>query len=172
MKSPDSTAAPRFATLIDIARLIACLALCFGVAAGGALFTTSETRSEWYAQLQKPLITPPDWLFAPVWTILYFLMAVSAFLVWRKGLNSLRVGSALIIFLIQLALNAAWTPLFFRFHLIGWALIDVGALLAVIVATFLAFLPISKPAAALLIPYIVWVAFATALNARLYQLNP
>ena len=153
-------------------RFVVCLLLCFGVSITGALFTTSDSREGWYAQLEKPAITPPDWLFAPVWTVLYFLMAVSAFLVWRKGLKSPDVKLALIIFLVQLALNAAWTPLFFGLHLIGWALVDIVAMLIAIIATIFAFLRVSKPAAALLIPYLLWTAFATILNVRLYQLNP
>jgi len=155
----------------NIVKFIVCLLFCFGVSIGGALFVNSDSLEGWYAQLEKPAFRPPDWLFAPVWTLLYFLMAVSAFLVWREGLNSPHVKLALVFFLLQLALNALWTPLFFGLHFIGWALIDIIALLVAIIATILTFLRVSKPAAALLIPYLLWTAFATVLNTRLYQLN-
>ena len=155
----------------QVLKFAVCLLVCFGVAAGGAMFTRPATLSDWYAQLQKPSINPPSWVFGPVWTVLYFLMALAAFLVWDKGVATPCVKTALASFAVQLALNAAWTPLFFGLHLIGWALADIIVLLAAIAATILAFKKVSRPAAVLLIPYLVWVVFATVLNARLYQLN-
>ena len=159
-------------TAPNIVKFVVCLLVCFGVSIGGALFVNSDSLEGWYAQLEKPAFTPPDWLFAPVWTVLYFLMAVSAFLVWKKGLSLPHVKFALAFFLLQLVLNAAWTPLFFGLHLIGWSLADIIALLVAIIATIIAFQRVSKALAALLIPYLLWTAFATILNARLYQLNP
>ena len=99
------------------------------------------------------------------------MAAVSAFLVWNKGLDAPYVKAALASFTVQLILDAGWTPLFFGRHLIGWALADIIVLLAAIVATILAFARVSRPGAALLIPYLLWVAFAAVLNARICHLN-
>lgn len=109
----------------QILKFVVALAVCFGVSGFGAIFTTQESITNWYAQLQKPVFTPPDWVFGPVWTILYLLMAISVFLVWNKGLNYPKVKKAIGLFLIQLALNGIWTPLFFGFHLITAAFIEI-----------------------------------------------
>ena len=124
----------------------------------------------WYAQLQKPALTPPDWVFGPVWTLLYLLMGVAAGLVWQKvGLRQARV--ALGLYLVQLALNAAWSWLFFGLHWPGWALVDIGLLWLAIAATIAAFSRISVAAAWLLAPYLAWVSFASYLNFMLWRLN-
>ncbi len=155
----------------QLVKFIVCLLVCLAVGVAGAMFTTPSALGDWYAQLQKPAVNPPGWVFAPVWTVLYFLMAVAAYLVWNKGLDTPYVKTALTSFAVQLILNALWTPLFFGLHLIGWALADIMVLLTAIAATILAFNKVSRLAAILLIPYLVWVAFAAILNARLYQLN-
>ncbi len=123
---------------------------------------------DWYAALHKPSWNPPSWLFGPVWTLLYTLMAVAAWLVWRK------VGFArpLGLYFIQLALNAAWTPTFFGAHAIGWALLIIIAMWILILATLLSFRSVSPLAGWLLVPYLLWVTFATALNFTLWYLNP
>lgn len=157
--------------LKTILKLIICLAVCFAVAAAGALFTTRESITIWYASLQKPFFTPPNWLFGPAWTILYFLMAVSAFLVWNKGLGSPGVKQALGFFVIQLGLNALWTPLFFWLHLAALAFLEIILLWIAIMVTYIKFKKVYKLAAIMLIPYLMWVGYAAALNGSIFYLN-
>lgn len=122
----------------------------------------------WYQALQKPEWTPPAWLFAPVWTLLYLGMAMAAWLVWKKGMRS----GALRWYIIQWALNAAWTPVFFGAHQIGLALLVMFCLWLAIVLTLRAFWQVSRSAGLLLVPYLLWVSFATLLNVTLWWLNP
>ena len=137
----------------------------------GSLFTTADSLGNWYANLNKPAFNPPNWIFGPVWTMLYIMMGISAFLVWRKGLDDKVVRIALACFIVQLILNAIWTPLFFGLHSPLLGLIVITLLLNAIIVTIFAFSKISRPAALLLIPYLAWVSFATVLNASLYLLN-
>ena len=136
----------------------------------GGLLTSSSIK-DWYATLTKPPGTPPNWLFGPVWTILYAMMGISFALVWHRGekgpqkKKAFRKGEA------QLLGNLAWTPLFFGAHLIGAALIIISLLLVGIVATIIAFRPIDRTASLLLVPYLVWVSYATYLNAGYWFLN-
>ena len=139
--------------------------------AAGALFTTADSLNNWYAKLNKPAFNPPNWLFGPVWTTLYILMGIAAFLVWRKGLDNKPARLALICFVLQLALNALWTPLFFGLHSPLLALADIVLLLGAIVLTVFYFLKVSRSAGLLLVPYLVWVTFATSLNFAIYLLN-
>ncbi len=134
---------------------------------GGA---ASVRASDSYQALQQPSWAPPPWLFGPVWTVLYTMMAVAAWLVWRqRGFD--RARGPLIFYLVHLVLNAAWSWIFFGYGLIGWALLEVAVLWAV-VATLVGLFWRKQPlAGALLIPYLLWVTFATALNASLWQLN-
>ncbi len=143
---------------------------CEVVGIAGALFTTPEIPA-WYATLVKPALNPPAWVFGPVWTTLYALMGVAAFLVWRHGLRQWRVRRALALFLLQLVLNAAWTAAFFRFHNPGLALVDIAVLWLAIVLTIAAFSRTSRAAAWLMAPYLAWVSFAAYLNAALWFLN-
>ncbi|MBI5380793.1 MAG: tryptophan-rich sensory protein [Opitutae bacterium] len=125
---------------------------------------------EWYAQLNKPSWNPPNWIFGPVWTGLYTLMAVAAWMIWRRGgwrAQRLPLG----LFLAQLALNALWTPLFFGLHRADLAFVDIVLLWFGIVATIVAFARVHRGAAALLAPYLAWVSFATFLNFTLWRLN-
>ena len=146
--------------------LVAALAVCFGVAAFGARFEPGP----WYQSLSKPAWNPPDWLFAPVWTVLYFLMALAAWLVWRQaGLSQARL--ALSAFGVQLALNAAWSWLFFGLHRPDLALIEIGLLWAAILTTLILFARIHTLAGILLLPYLAWVGFAAVLNFSLWRLN-
>jgi len=125
---------------------------------------------EWYAALEKPGWTPPSWLFGPVWTVLYLLMGISAWLVWRvAGFAGARL--ALACYLAQLALNAAWSWLFFGKQNIGAAMIDIVVLWLLILATALLFRRHRRTAALLLVPYLLWVGFAAVLNAALLHLN-
>ena len=156
---------------IQVFKFCVALAVCFGASGLSVFFMGEESVNTWYAQLEKPTITPPDWVFGPAWTILYLLMSISVFLVWDKGLDYPKVKLAIGLFLIQLALNAIWTPIFFGFHLILLALIDIILLFIAIVATLLVFKRISFPASMLLVPYLLWVGYATILNGSIYYLN-
>lgn len=152
------------------------LTLCFFIAlpqvAGliGSLFTISAIPL-WYASLVKPSLNPPAWIFGPVWTLLYFFMGVSAFLIWQNGYAQKRIKSALGVFAVQLILNALWSVLFFGLHNPGMAFVEIIILWVSILATIIIFQGISKPAALLLMPYILWVSFATYLNYSIWILN-
>lgn len=140
--------------------------LCFAAAAIGGFFMPGE----WYASLKKPSWNPPGWIFGPVWTALYAMMAVAAWLVWRRGGFAAQRGP-LMLFLTQLALNAAWAPLFFGWHRPGLAFAEIVLLWLVIAATIAVFRPVSRAAMLLLVPYLAWVSFAVALNFALWRLN-
>jgi benzodiazapine receptor len=156
--------------LTIVIKLIICLALTFSAAFVGSIFTR-DAVTDWYATLSKPSFTPPDWLFGPVWTILYLLMAISAFIVWQKGLANTAVKIALILYLIQLILNALWSVIFFGLKLPLPAFIETLLLWSAIVFTILAFARVSMLSALLLIPYILWVSFAAVLNFFIWFLN-
>jgi len=153
-----------------VLRLVVCLALTFSAALLGSVFT-GNAIPDWYANLNKPFFTPPNWLFGPVWTILYLLMAISAFLIWQKGLDSPAVKIALVLFLLQLILNGLWTPLFFGLKMPLVAFIEILLLWTAIGLTILAFARVSIPAALLLLPYLLWTSFAAVLNCALWLLN-
>jgi translocator protein len=153
----------------DLAGLAFWIMLCLGVSAiGGAI--TQISVSDWYQSLSKPSFNPPDWVFTPVWISLFILMGVSAWLVWRRtGFGQGRVPLAL--FGVQLALNLAWSWIFFGTRSIGWALIEIVILWVVILVTVNAFRRVSALAGLLLIPYLLWCSFAVALNAAIWWLN-
>ena len=136
----------------------------------GSFFTISAIPT-WYAGLVKPALNPPAWVFGPAWTTLYALMGIAAFLVWKNGWERKDVRAALGIFSIQLFLNATWSIIFFGLKNPGWALVDIAALWLAIVWTMLVFYKISKPAAYLLMPYLLWVSFAAYLNYSIWMLN-
>jgi len=139
----------------------------FGAAATGAIFRPGE----WYRGLDKPRWRPPDWLFAPVWTLLYAMIALSGWLVWReKGLADAAVP--LTVYAVQFVLNAAWSPIFFGLRRPGLAAIEIALLWASIVATILVFHPVSPAAAGLLVPYLAWVSFAAVLTLAVWRANP
>jgi len=142
------------------------VAACFLVATTGAFFRPGE----WYERLKKPWWRPPNRLFAPVWTILYGMIALSGWLVWREaGLAGAALPLA--VYALQLVLNAAWSPLFFGLRRPDLGLVDIVLLWLSIVATIVLFLPIHAAAAWLLVPYLAWVTFATALNFAVWRLN-
>jgi len=143
------------------------LVVCFGAASVGALFQPGA----WYAGLQKPSWNPPSWVFAPVWSVLYGLMALAAWRVWQRG-GFMSQRRALVWFLVQLALNAAWTPLFFGLHLPGLAFGEILLLWAAIAVTSRVFFQVERLAGWLLVPYLVWVGFAAVLNFTIWRLNP
>ncbi len=141
---------------------------CLLLGTSSGLVTVSEIGS-WYAGINKPNWNPPSWLFGPVWTLLYLLMGTAAALVWHaKNAGS---SNALKVFGLQFLLNLAWSPLFFSFHLIGWALVEMLAMWVLIIVTIKQFYAIHKVAAYLLLPYLAWVSFATFLTATIYHLN-
>jgi tryptophan-rich sensory protein len=137
----------------------------------GSAFTTPAIPT-WYAALEKPFFTPPSWLFAPAWITLYVLMGIAAFLVWRLGLDDRRVRAALMIFLIQLVLNTLWSVAFFGLQSPLYGFIVIILLWLAILLTIHSFTRISRLAAWLLVPYILWVSFASVLNISIWVLNP
>ena len=155
--------------LRSVLGLLVCLAVCFAVSGLGGLIT-AQSVGTWYQELAKPAFNPPDWIFAPVWTTLYLLMAIAAWQVWRRA--GLRDGrSALIAFGVQLALNLGWSATFFGLRMPGSALIVVLVLLASIALTIRLFWKTDRLAGALLVPLLAWVGFATVLNAAIWRLN-
>jgi len=146
--------------------LAAFLAVTFAVALVGGAVTAGSVR-DWYPVIAKPTWSPPAWLFGPAWTLLYALMAVAAWLVWRRA----GWGGALAWFAVQLALNAAWSPLFFGLHRIDLALADIALLWLAIIGTTMAFWKVTPLAGWLFLPYLAWVSFATALNFAIWRLN-
>jgi tryptophan-rich sensory protein len=154
---------------IDWAGLTLWVAVCvLGGAAIGVL--TGGGDSAWYRTLNKPAWTPPSWLFAPVWTSLYAMMGIAAWRVWRTG-GWHEHAAALTLFSVQLAVNFAWSPLFFTFQRIDLALADIVLLWLLIVATLRQFASIDRLSAWLLLPYLAWVSYATALNAAIAGAN-
>lgn len=135
---------------------------------GGA---ASIQAGPFYDELVRPYWAPPPSVFGPVWTVLYVLMGIAAWLVWRVG-GFRAARSALTLFLVQLTLNSLWSWLFFGWHRGAWAFVDILLLWALIVATLIAFWRIRPLAGALLVPYLLWVTFASALNYAVWQLNP
>jgi tryptophan-rich sensory protein len=145
------------------------LALSFAVAAISGL-TTAASVTTWYAALNKPAFNPPNWVFGPVWTVLYVLMAVAAWRVWLRPASRER-RTALALYAVQLGLNFAWSLVFFGAHAPAAALADITALFAAVCSTALAFRRLSPAAALMLAPYSLWVAFAGALNFAIWRLN-
>ena len=153
----------------EFAALAGFLILCLAVSGLGGLATSSSVGT-WYQTLQKPSFNPPDWIFAPVWTTLYVLMAIAASRVWRRA--GFSAGqNALLVFACQLGLNLAWSYLFFGLQRIDLALIEILALLIAIAINAVLFWRIDRLAGILLLPYLLWVAYATALNSALWLLN-
>lgn len=154
---------------IDVIKLITAVILTVVLGAVGGLVTAAEIPV-WYAGLNKPSFNPPNWLFGPVWTMLYLLMGISCFLIWRLPATQQR-NKALGLFIIQFVLNFCWSFIFFGMHELGWALIEMGILWIAILLTIIQFSKLSKAAAWLLVPYIAWVSFALLLNAAIWKLN-
>ena len=154
----------------DIIQLIISLVVCQCAGLVGSLFTAPAIPT-WYAALEKPPFTPPNWLFAPAWVTLYLLMGIAAFILWRKGLSQEGVKPALVIFLVQLVLNALWSVVFFGLKSpIGGAVVII-VLWVAILFTILKFFRLSVAAGSLLLPYILWVSFAATLNISIWILN-
>jgi len=151
-------------------KLIISIVICELAGIIGSVFTTPSIAG-WYATLARPDLAPPNWVFGPVWTTLYALMGIAAFLVWRKGLGRRDVKIALGIFVGQLILNTLWSIIFFGLHSLDGALIEIIFLWLAILAAIVSFTKISKPATWLLAPYILWVSFACYLNLMFWLLN-
>lgn len=149
------------------------LALSLGLAFGVAGFSGSVTVAAipgWYGTIAKPWFTPPDWVFGPVWTTLYTMMAVAVWRVWRTG-PGVQVGRALRLYALQLALNGLWPLLFFGLQRPGWALAEILVFAPMIALTLVAFWRIDRISGALMVPYLAWASFATVLNATIVALN-
>jgi len=151
-------------------KLIISLILTISVGALAGFITAGESSGEWYVNLAKPSYQPPSWLFSPVWTILYILMGISFYYVWKKPLSRER-NIAITIFLFQLLLNFLWGIFFFSLHAPFLALIDIVMMWIAILLTIFSFSRLSKTAAWLLVPYILWVSFATVLNWDIWRMN-
>jgi tryptophan-rich sensory protein len=150
--------------------LLGFIALCLlvGFSASGVTLTNVPG---WYHMLARPPLSPPDWLFGPVWAVLYLAMAVAAWLVWRGADRPRRSRAALTLWGCQLAVNSAWSPVFFGLHMLGAGLCVMLAMWAAVAVTAAKFWPLNRAAGALLAPYLVWVSFATYLNAGFWWLN-
>ncbi len=149
-------------------KFVISILVSFLAGAIGSIFTTPAIR-DWYPTLVKPGFNPPNWLFAPAWTVLYILMGIALYLVWISSRENKKI--AYIVFFVQLALNALWSYIFFGAHELGWAFFEIVVLWLAILGTIIAFNRILKPAAYLLIPYILWVIFAAVLNYSVWHLN-
>lgn len=152
-------------------RIIYCVAICLVVGYLSSI-TTQSSINTWYPTLIKPSFNPPNWLFAPVWTLLFIMMGVAAGMIWNQLENQKElVKKALLFFTVQLLLNALWSYLFFGLNNVLLALIEIVLLWLIIYETFYIFKKIDKKAAYLFIPYLIWVGFAAVLNGSIYYLN-
>ncbi len=153
----------------QIIGLIAWFILSFAASAVGAI--ASIQAQSFYGSLFQPTWAPPAWLFGPVWTMLYAMMAIAAWLVWRRG--GIKTNqTALSLFLVQLILNGLWSWMFFAWNFGAGSFVNIIVLWLAIVATIIAFWRVDKVAGVLMIPYLLWVSFASALNYAMWQLNP
>ena len=153
-----------------LSKLIAAILVCEFVGILGSVFTIPSITT-WYAALQKPSFSPPNWLFGPVWVLLYALMGISAYLIWDKGIRKKGVKTSLKLFSLQLILNFMWSILFFGLKSPLLGLIEIALLWIAILATIMKFARLSKEAAVLMVPYILWVSFAAVLNLYVWMLN-
>ena len=151
------------------ALLILCIILTVLVGAISGIATTNSIK-DWYVAISKPFFNPPNYLFGPVWTVLYILMGISFFLILRSPKSDLR-NKAIVVFCIQLVLNFCWSFIFFKFHLIGLAFVEIILIWLSIIWMILVFSKINKAAAYLQVPYFLWVSFASILNYSIWYLN-
>ncbi|HQM15820.1 MAG TPA: tryptophan-rich sensory protein [Candidatus Woesebacteria bacterium] len=151
-------------------KLVISIAMCELVGIVGTPFTIAAIPS-WYSTLNRPFFSPPNWLFAPVWTTLYLMMGIAFFLIWNQGFKKSKTKEAAHLFFIQLFLNGIWSPIFFGLKSPFLGLIVIATLWGYLLDTINKFRALSKPAAYLLYPYFGWVSFATLLNAAIVILN-
>jgi translocator protein len=154
----------------DLLGAVVAILICQMAGIIGSAFTASSIPI-WYAELEKPTFNPPNWVFAPVWTTLYAMMGMAAFLIWRQRGAVTAAPDALALFGLQLVLNALWSPVFFGAQAPLGGLVIIIALWLSLLATIVAFWRITPAAGALLVPYLLWVSFATVLNYSIWQLN-
>ena len=156
-----------------LSKFFLCVTLCELVGLAATPITMNAITT-WYATLEKPAFTPPNWVFGPVWTIMYFLMGVALYYVWTKKIKSKKITKkkAYLYFSLQLLFNFLWSVIFFGLHSPLFALLDIVILLIFITLTIKAFFTISQQAGALMLPYLLWVMFATMLNGAIVLLNP
>ena len=154
----------------NLLKLIISISVCLLAGAVGSYFT-ADSIPGWYETLNKPEFNPPNWVFGPVWTFLYILMGISLFLVWKEGPGNKKVKPAMLMFWVQLALNVLWSVVFFGMKNISGGLLVIILLWISILITILRFRKISAVAGTLLVPYILWVTFASVLNFFFYRLN-
>lgn len=154
----------------NLSKLVTSIIGCELVGLLGTPFTVTAIPT-WYANISKPFFSPPNWLFGPVWTLLYFLMGISFYLIWIQDIKKKKVKTAIHFFLIQLLLNFIWSPIFFGLKSPELGFVIIIAMWSFIIATIKKFYPLSKTASYLLVPYLLWVSFATILNASIAILN-
>lgn len=152
-----------------IFKFLISIALPLGIGVIAGMFT-AQAVPEWFASLNRPWFSPPNWVFGPVWTFLYLLMGISFFLIWKQEANRSR-QLALVVYFVQLLLNFAWSFIFFYFKMIGLALVEIVLLWLTIVAMLVLFYRVKPAAAYLNVPYLLWVTFATILTAGYFWLN-
>lgn len=155
---------------VNITLLIVSIIICELAGAIGSIFTM-KSIPKWYSKLKKPSFNPPNWVFGPVWTTLFFLMGISLYLIWNIGIGLVAVNIAIQIFYVQLILNVLWSVIFFGFKSPFLAFIEIILLWLSILLTIMVFFPLSHLAAYLLVPYIVWVSVAAVLNFSIWRLN-
>jgi len=151
-------------------QLIGAILLCEAAGLIGSVFT-AQSIPTWYAGIVKPSFNPPNWVFGPVWTVLFALMGIALYLVWRQGIHKFPVEYALTVFGLQLALNVMWSLIFFGLHSPFLAAIEIAILWLAILWTIAAFWKVSRAAAYLLLPYLLWVSFAAVLTFSIWRLN-
>ena len=150
------------------AKIILCVIICTSLGFLSGL-STADSITNWFQFVKKPSWNPPNWLFAPVWTLLYILMGISVALIWHSNSNNKK--KAIGLFIIQFTLNLCWSIIFFNQHMPGLAFVEIIVMLIFIILTTVSFYKINKTAAYLLLPYICWVSFATVLNGTIWFLN-
>jgi len=154
---------------LELTKLLVSLTVCFGAAAIGGTVTRPAIAG-WYLTVRKPDFSPPNEVFGPVWSLLYLLMAVALYLVWRK--REVKKDQALLLFAAQLVLNVCWSAVFFGLHSIAGGLAVIALLWAAVAETIRRFWRISRTAALCLVPYLIWLSFAAVLNYAIWRLNP
>lgn len=152
----------------NLLKAVISIVICLAVG-GISGYITADAIPGWYVTINKPSFNPPNWIFGPVWTTLYILMGVAFYLIWKS--THPQKNKAMLLFGIQLLLNFFWSIIFFNFHALGFALAEIILLWIFILLSILSFYPISKVASYLLIPYLLWVSFASVLNFSIWQLN-
>ncbi len=155
--------------LRELGKVLAAIAVCQGAGGLGAIATKDGLKT-WYPRLEKPSFNPPGWVFGPVWTILYAMMGVSGWLLWRRREDEAAQQPGA-LFGLQLILNTLWSFIFFKWRSPGWAFLEIIVLWAAILMTIRAAWRVDSVAGALLIPYLLWTSFALVLNGRIWQLN-